>query len=156
MSSRACRNSASVSLWMSRGTARPVDGDRELLARQVGRADLRSISDVAEAHRIRCRAEVESATKEDAVNRADDRSPIGGDGRQGQQAHPGQTVSNLVGSQPPFRGDDAEQVPPGGREAAVEQVLQGGQVRRRLAHLNIEPAACARRSGAGVITFGVP
>lgn len=79
---------------------------------------------------------MESATKEDAVNRADDRSPIGGDGRQGQQAHTNQTVGDLVSTQPPLRSDDAEEVPPGSRVATVEKLLQGGQVSWRLVHIS--------------------
>jgi len=66
---------------------------------------------------------VESTAKEDAVNRSDDRSPIGGDSRQGQQAHTSQTVGDLVGTQTPLRRDDAKEARPGRRVAAVEKVL---------------------------------
>jgi hypothetical protein len=82
---------------------------------------------------------VESAAKEDAVNRSNERSPIGGDGRQGQQAHTGQTVGDLVGGQTTLCSDDSEQVSPGSRVAAVEKVLQRGEVGRRLV-VNSEPA----------------
>lgn len=111
----------------------------------------RSILDVPKAHRIRCRAEVEGAAKEDAVNRSDDRSPIGGDGRQSQQAHTGQAVGDLVGAQPPLRGDDPEEVRPSGGVAAVEKILQGGQVGRRLVHISIEPASRQRGVTPGVM-----
>jgi hypothetical protein len=91
------------------GNGAAVDGARELLSWQVGRTNVRSILDVAKPHRIRCRAEVEGAAKEDAVHRSDDWSTIGGDGRQGQQAHTGQAVGDLGGGRMPLRGDDAEQ-----------------------------------------------
>jgi hypothetical protein len=67
---------------------------------------------------------VESAAEEDAVNRSDDRSPIRGDGRQGQQSHNGQTVDDLAGTQTTLRSDEAEKVRPGARVAAVGKVLQ--------------------------------
>lgn len=120
-----------------------VHGHGEFFPGQVSRTDMRSPSDVPEAQRIRCRTEVESAAKEDAVHRPDDWSPIGGDGRQRQQAYPGQALGDLLSTQPPLRGDNAEQVPPSSRVAAVEEVLQRGEVSRRLVHVTSEPAAPA-------------
>ena len=82
-----------------------------------------------------------SAAKEDAVDRSDDGSAIGGDGRQGQQAHTGQTRGDLVSTQTSLRNDDAEKMRLGSRVATVEKILQRGEVTRRLVHMSIEPAS---------------
>lgn len=116
-----------------------VDGDRQLLARKMRRADVRSLPDVAEAHGIRRRAEVERPTEVDAVDRADDRAPVGGHGRQRQQAHPGQPIGDLLGVQPPLGADDAQQMRPGLVIAAVEQLLHGDEVLGGFVHDRIEP-----------------
>ena len=51
---------------LSRST---LDVDGEFLGRQMRRADLRPPADVANADRVRCRAEVECAPIEDPVDR---------------------------------------------------------------------------------------
>jgi hypothetical protein len=112
----------------------PVHGDRELLPGQVGRADVRPGADVAEAHGVRRRAEVERAPVEDAVHRPDERAPVGGDRRERQQPHPAQARGDLLGVEPPLRRDDPAQVGAGRRVAAVEEVLQRREIGRRLVH----------------------
>jgi hypothetical protein len=66
-----------------------------------------------------------------------------------QQAHPTQTIGDLVGIQTPLRGDDAEEVLPSSLVATVEEVLQRGEVSRCLVHVNSEsgPPHLHRDSG---------
>jgi hypothetical protein len=100
----------------------------------MGRADLGAAGDVAEAHGIRRRTEVEGAAVEDAVDRPDDRSAVRRDGRQRQQAHARQALGDLLGREPALRRVDAQQVRSRRRVAAVEQRLQRRQVVGRLVH----------------------
>ena len=77
---------------------------------------------------------MEGAAEEDAVDRADHGVPGGRHGRQRQQAHPLQPLAELLGGQPALRRVDAQQVRAGVRIAAVEQLLQCGEVLSRLVH----------------------
>ena len=65
----------------------PMHCDRQLLAGQVGRADVRTLSDVANTQGIRRRSEVERSPLEDSVDRPSQRATVRGHSRQGQKPH---------------------------------------------------------------------
>ncbi len=111
-----------------------VDGDRELLAREMRGADLRAGQQVAVSDRVGSGPEVKRTAVEDPVQRSGDRATVGGHGGDDEQAHPGQLSHELLGPDAALRGRDAEQVGSGCRVAAVEQLLERADVLGRLVH----------------------
>ena len=97
-----------------------VHGDGEVFAGEVGGADRRAVAQVAEAHRLGRRPEVEPAAVEDAVDGAVDRAAVAGRGGEHEQPHAGELLGELGGVEAPVRRGDAAQVRSGGLVAAVE------------------------------------
>ena len=111
-----------------------MDGDGQLLAARVGRADLGTRADVAKAQRIGAAPEIERAAVEDAVDGSDKGAPVGAHRRQRQQAHALQDLHEAQRVQAAIGGVDREQVGPGAGIARVDQPLQPGDVRVGLVH----------------------
>ncbi len=111
-----------------------VHGHGEFLTRQVAGADRGTGGQMAHAHGVPARAEVEGAVQEVAVHRAGQRAPVGGDGGRHQQPHPLQKLAHLRGGQAALVGDDVPQVGAGAGGAAVQEVLQPADLRRGLQH----------------------
>ena len=151
MSSSACRNPAPSSAPMSTGHGATVDRDRELLAGQVRRAHVRAGADVAEAHRVGRRAEVERAAVEDRRRPA---RRSGGRRRSPWRARAGtcrcSRSATCSARESPLGRVDPQQVLAGGGVAAVEQLLQALRGRRR-SRASAEQTRWARaRAGAGI------
>jgi hypothetical protein len=78
---------------------------------------------------------MEGTAKEDSVHGPDDRATIGCARGQHQQAHPGQTLGDLLSAEPSVRCVDLQQVRTRSGVAPVEKLLQCFDVGRRLVHL---------------------
>jgi hypothetical protein len=77
---------------------------------------------------------VEGAAVEDAVDRADERAPVGADGGERQQAHAVEQPHQLLGTNAPLRRVDREQVRARGGVAGVDQTLERRDVPVGLVH----------------------
>jgi hypothetical protein len=71
---------------------------------------------------------VERTAVEDPVYRPRDRPPVRCCGCERQETHPGEPLSQLVGTEPARRIVNRQQVRAGGRVAAVDQLLKRGDV----------------------------
>ena len=131
---RAAPAGTRARLTTSIGTARPCTVTDSSSPGKYGGADGRPRADVAEAHGVGRRAEHERAAEEDRVDRADDRAAVGGRGGEGEQAHAGQPLGDLLGGEAALGGVDAQQVLAGGRVAGVEELLERREVLGGLVH----------------------
>jgi hypothetical protein len=111
-----------------------VDDDGELLAAGVRRADLRMRLQVAPSLRRGRRAEVEVGAVEEPVDRRHARRAARRHRRQVEHLHSAEQRAQLVRADAPWRCGDAAQVFAGGVVAAVEQLLQPGDVGVGLVH----------------------
>src|SRR5467141_2136189 len=122
-----------------------MDGDRELLSGEVGRADRGPPANVPEANRVRGRAEVEGAPVEDPVDRPHQRATVLGGGGEREQAHPLEPRGKLTGGDSTLRRGDAPQMIACIPIAPVEQGLERPQVLVSLVH-RCTPAAAFTRA----------
>ena len=80
---------------------------------------------------------MKGASVEDAVDRADQGSTVGGHGRKREERHPRQTFAQLGCRQSPLAGDDAREVSASGSCAAVEELLEREEVIGRFVHASV-------------------